>query len=335
MGMRRFVDPVGAYVSIPHQVFKAAGQVAGFGKGHGLGDDALGIGLMPGQDSCHIVVFAFDAIAQNHDWLARGHPLFQLGRHIFAGVVLLVRDAMPAIAIGDVLNDNGPVRARVLDRFRRDRVHIQRILSVNAPEALDAVGLGFAMQLDLAAGAIDLRAHGVAVVLDDPDHRQIPDGAHIQRFVEITVVGGAIADIGHGDIVFAVIAGFKGDAGRQGQVPADDGVTAPEVVVFRGQVHGAALAAAAAGLLAHHLRHDGLGVHTQDERDAVVAIGGDDMVAFAQRRHRADSAGFVPAVEVQIDAGDALLFVEPMAGFFKLPNQHHLPVPVQEHVFGR
>ena len=65
----------------------------------------------------------------------------------------------------------------------------------------------------------------------------------------------------------------------------------------------------------------------------MIAIGGDDVVAFAQRRHRADAAGFVPAVEVQVDAGDALFFVKLMAGFLEFTYQHHLPIPVEEHLF--
>ena len=241
---------------------------------------------------------------------------------------------MPAITIGHMLNDGRPIRPRVFDRLRGNRVNFQRVLRVNAAEALDAVGFGFAMQLNLAAGALDFGAHAIAVVLDDPNHRQIPDGAHIERFVEVAVVGGAIADIGHGNVIFFPIARFEGDAGRQRQVAADDGVAAPEVVVFGRQVHGAALAAARAGLLAHHFRHDRLGVHAQDERDAMIAISGDDVVGLSQRRHRADPAGFVPAVEMQIDAGDALLFVELVAGLLEFADQHHLPIPIEKHLFG-
>ena len=64
----------------------------------------------------------------------------------------------------------------------------------------------------------------------------------------------------------------------------------------------------------------------------MIAVGGDDMIGLAQRRHRADAAGFVAAVKVQVDAGDALFFVEPVAGLFEFANQHHLPIPVEEHL---
>ena len=67
----------------------------------------------------------------------------------------------------------------------------------------------------------------------------------------------------------------------------------------------------------------------------MIAIGGDDMVALSQRRHRADATGFVPTVEVQINAGDALGFVELVAGLLEFADERHLPIPIEEGLFSR
>jgi hypothetical protein len=41
------------------------------------------------------------------------------------------------------------------------------------------------------------RAHGVFVVLDDVDHRQLPELGHVEALVDLALVGRAVAEIGH------------------------------------------------------------------------------------------------------------------------------------------
>src|SRR5690606_23276152 len=149
-------------------------------------------------------------------------------------------------------------------------------------------------------------------------------------FVEVTVVGRAVTNERERDRASVVVLRFEGDAGCQRQVTADDGIAAPEVVFTRGKVHGAALTTAYAGRLTHHFSHEWLGVDAARQGDAVVAIGGNDVVFLAERCQRTHTDGFMTAVEVQVYAGNALLFVQVVARVLKFAYQDNLPVPFQQ-----
>ncbi len=52
------------------------------------------------------------------------------------------------------------------------------------------------LELDLGRGALDRGAHGVLVVLDDVDHRQLPQRGHVEAFIDLALVGRPVAEIG-------------------------------------------------------------------------------------------------------------------------------------------
>ena len=52
-----------------------------------------------------------------------------------------------------------------------------------------------------AEARVTRRAHGVAVVLDHVDGRQLPQLRHVEALVDLALVGGAVAEIGQADIV--------------------------------------------------------------------------------------------------------------------------------------
>ena len=79
----------------------------------------------------------------------------------------------------------------------------------------------------------------------------------------------------------------EGHARGQRQVAADDAVAAQEVVLGVEEVHRAAQALRAAGLLAEQLGHDRPGRHALGVGLAVVAVGRDDVVLGLERGHRA------------------------------------------------
>ena len=69
--------------------------------------------------------------------------------------------------------------------------------------------------------------------------------------------------------------------------------------VLRGEhVHGAALAAADAGVLAVQLRHDVLGGHALAQRVHVVSVGAADVVALPQVADDSRGHRLLPAVQV-------------------------------------
>src|SRR5215203_45153 len=50
-------------------------------------------------------------------------------------------------------------------------------------------------EVGLRRGPAHRRAHGVAVVLDDVDHGELPKLRHVEAFVNLALVGGAIAEV--------------------------------------------------------------------------------------------------------------------------------------------
>ena len=90
--------------------------------------------------------------------------------------------------------------------------------------------------------ARDRRSHRVAIVLDNVDHRQLPQLRHVEAFVDLPLVGGAVAEIGQRHVVVAAVAVGEGEAGAERHLGADDAVTAEEALLDREHVHRAALA---------------------------------------------------------------------------------------------
>src|SRR5438094_10061769 len=83
---------------------------------------------------------------------------------------------------------------------------------------------------------------------------------------------------------------------------ADDAVSAVEAVLRIEEVHRAALPLRDAGRLSEELRHDAARIGAEGESVSVIAIAGEDHVAFADGGE--DSAGdrFLSAVDVEVAA---------------------------------
>ncbi len=179
--------------------------------------------------------------------------------------------------------------------------------------------------------AVERRAHAVAVVLDDVDHGQVPERAHVQRLVEGAFVHGAVAEEAEDDLVGLAQADAVAHAGGDGQVAAHDAVpaeVAPRHVV---EVHAAALGAADAADLAAQLGEQGPGIGAAGEGVAVVAVRRDDVVVGAQQAHRADADRFLPDVQVQ-EAADLPFDVELRAALLEPPDEEHLLVECEGFV---
>lgn len=106
----------------------------------------------------------------------------------------------------------------------------------------------------------DRRVLHVQVVLADEEHRQLPYGGQVERLVEGSDVGRAVAEEGHRDLAGAAQPRRPGRAGRHREMGADDGVGAEHVRGRLGQVHGAALASAQPRGPAHEFGEALLGV---------------------------------------------------------------------------
>ncbi len=171
----------------------------------------------------------------------------------------------------------------------------------------------------------DRGAHGVLVVLDDVDHRQLPELRHVEALVDLALVGRAVAEIGQRDVVVAAVLVGEGQAGAERDLRADDAVAAEEALLGGEHVHRAALALGIAVGPAGQLRHHALGVHAAGQHVAVVAVAGDDLVARLERHLHADHHGLLADVEVA-EAADQAHAVHLAGLLLEAADQQHVLV---------
>jgi hypothetical protein len=125
----------------------------------------------------------------------------------------------------------------------------------------------------------------------------------------------------------AIVAVLRRERGTSSErnMRADDSVTTEHAVLFVEHVHRATEPLRAAGLLAEQLGHHRTRGHALRDRDAVIAIGGDDVVALAQRGHCANTYGLLPNIEVE-EASNLALGVCACRFFFKSADQLNLSI---------
>ena len=105
---------------------------------------------------------------------------------------------------------------------------------IHAVDLLAGNAEGSAARAELirhGGGARGRRAHGIAVVLDDEDDRQLPERGHVEGLVDLALVGRAIAEIGDRHMVVAAILVGEGEARAQRHLRADDAVAAEELLL--------------------------------------------------------------------------------------------------------
>jgi hypothetical protein len=244
-----------------------------------------------------------------------------------------IGDGVAAVAVGEELQDGRlAVAAGVLQELRGGLQDRLQVVAVD-PLAAHAVGAGPLVELGLGGGAVDARAHAVDVVHDDVDDRQPPDAGEVQRLVPGADVRRAVAELAQHRLLAAVARDRERDAGGDGQLPADDAPAAQEVASDVEQVHGPAAAVRAAVDAAEQLGHDGAGAHAAREREAVVAVGGEQVVVVAHRGDGADRRGLLAGGQVAV-AADAGLLVLALRFGLELPDEHHELVEGEEVVVG-
>ena len=230
---------------------------------------------------------------------------------------------MAAIAVGHhfengrALAGAAPGDRLVARRLDRAHVHAVDLLARNV-ERQAALG-----EIGLRRGARHRGAHGVAVVLDDVDHRQLPQLRHVEALVDLALVGRAVAEIGQADAVVAAIFVGEGEPGADRNRRADDAVPAVEILLAGEHVHRAALALGIAAAPAGQFRHHAFRVHAAGQHVAVIAIAGDHLVAVALGHLHADDDGFLADIEVAEPADQA--HAVHLAGLLlETPDQQHL-----------
>ena len=252
---------------------------------------------------------------------------------LFLGAVLArVGHRVAAVAIGLDLEQGGPLLAsRAVDRLGERPAHGQQVHPVHVA-AGDPVGAAALVEVLYRRGAIERRAHAVAIVLDHEDDRQVPEPAHVERLVEGALVDGPVAEEADHDLVGLAQADGVAHARGERQVAADDAVPAEVAARHVVEVHAAALAAADAGGAAPQLRHQRPRVGPAGERVAVVAVGAEEVVVGPQQAHGPDRDGLLADVEME-EAADLALHVDLRAALLETPDEEHAPVQRERLVF--
>ena len=218
----------------------------------------------------------------------------------------------------------GPAPRHRLVAGRLHRAHIHAVDLI----AGDVEGGAAFGEIGQCGGARHRGTHGVAVVLDDIDHGQLPQLGHVEAFIDLALVGGAVAEIGKTDIVVAAIAVGEGQTGAERHLRADDAVAAVEILGLAEHVHRAALALGIAAAAAGQLGHHALGFHAGREHVPVIAVTGYDLIAFLQRHLHAHHHGLLADIEVA-EAADRAHTVKLAGLLLEAPDQEHVAQRLQ------
>ena len=212
---------------------------------------------------------------------------------------------VPAVALGF---DQGRAvsLAGMLGSLEHGAAHGQHVHAIHH-HARDAISGGAQCDIVQLAGFDPRHRHGILVVLHHEHHRQVPQGGHVERFVEVAGVGCAFAEEAqhHAIAAHQLLGQRRADGNRY--VAAHDAGRAQVAVRHVGDVHGAALAFAVAAGFAEHFGHHLVVVFLLCGRGAgslvamrvgvtVAAVGAGHQVVVTQCCHRADSHGFLPGI---------------------------------------
>src|SRR4029077_11266246 len=148
--------------------------------------------------------------------------------------------------------------------------------NVERGAALEKLGFG--------AGTLNAGAHRVLIVLNHIDDRQLPKFGHVEGFVHLPLIGGAVAEIRYADVLVAPILVRESEPGSERNLGADDAVTTEKFLLGAEHVHRATLAFGIARSPSGEFRHHHLRIHATGEHVAVFAIGGDDLIVGAPCR---------------------------------------------------
>src|SRR5690606_29647521 len=68
-------------------------------------------------------------------------------------------------------------------------------------------------------------AHGVVIILDDIDDRELPESGQVECFVKRALVDGSVAEIAEAAGLLIEIFKGEGDPGAEGSLSSDDAMT--------------------------------------------------------------------------------------------------------------
>ena len=195
------------------------------------------------------------------------------------------------------------------------------------------VSSGTGSQIRGIGHTVNLGRDAIAVVLNEPDHGQMPSGSHVQRLMEGAFIGSTITEAAYADGVVTHDLGSQSTAGGDELASTDDAVSAQMVHLLHvSDVHGTALALAVAGDLAEQLSHCQLGVCASGDRVAMTTMGGGEIISGFDGCEGACFGGLLTDAQMNVACqhalGEAVCCV-----LFKCTNPNHGPVKLHQLLF--
>jgi hypothetical protein len=276
----------------------------------------------------HAQTLLANAPLEQDEWVAFPLHLDLILRPVMA--MGRVRHGMPHESVSDGLYEEGaPATARFTHQRLRQLANSHHVHAVHL-HRLDAVGTGRFQQARVQRQAALRRGpHGIAVVLAHEDDRELPQGGQVEGFMRMATGQCALSKEAQHDGVTFLVLDREGQAGRQGQVPTNNRVSAHEVPLSIHQVHGAAPALAQARRFPEELGHHLAGIRPPGQAMTMLAVGADNIIIPAERGCCSHRHCLLTDVEME-KAGNLRQGVHLRRFFFESADQEHLAIEREE-----
>src|SRR5690606_5002655 len=152
--------------------------------------------------------------------------------------------------------------------------------------------------------------------------RPLPTRGCVEAFVAVALLGSAIAEIAERDFMFAAVAVGKGQPGAKRHLSTDVAVPAIKILLLGEHMHRATLALGVSSTASGQLSHHATRAHAGCKHMTMVAIAGDDLIAFLQVHLHTDDNGFLADVKVA-EAADKAHAVKLPGLFFEAADKEH------------
>ena len=173
----------------------------------------------------------------------------------------------------------------------------------------NGVRLGTRRNILCARALHDGSGRGIAVVLAEKDHGQLPQRRKIQAFGENTLIGGAIAEKADGHLVCSPSLRGKSGAKRDAHATADDAIASQKPLLFAELMHGSTKAAGQPCFPPHHLGHGPRQISHFGDAVTMRTVRAGSKIIIAQRAAGAHGHRLLPDVQMN-GARDLLGSVE-------------------------
>jgi WD40 repeat protein len=229
------------------------------------------------------------------------------GSNLFTSAVRKagVRHGVTVVAVGRTLDEDRTVAiADIVSSETETLLGSKNIHAIN-PESRDIVTTS--VELSGSSVASSRSTHGEIIVLAEEDDRELPHGGHVSNLEDLALVGSTITIGGDSDATVVVVHVGEGKTSTEGNLGADDTVTTVEVVLLVVHVHGATLAAGAAGDATHELGEHGLDRIAARDLVTVITVSGDHGISFLKVVLHTNNDSFLTIVEMAETANKTLL----------------------------